>query len=162
MQNFSHLNKDGKPEMVDVSDKAVTAREAVARATVILGQDILAALRHDGFITKKGSIVQTAVIAGTMAVKRTADVIPLCHNIPISSVKISIEEDIGPAVLREGAMTIECRVRTTGQTGVEMEALHGASVAALTIYDMCKSRSHAIRIEGLHLVSKRGGKSDFG
>ncbi|MEM1357736.1 MAG: cyclic pyranopterin monophosphate synthase MoaC [Bacteroidota bacterium] len=153
--SFTHLNNDGKPEMVDVGDKAITTRVAVAECTVVLGEAIMAELQERGYNTKKGSIIQTAVIAGTMAVKQTWSVIPLCHAIPISSCKINIE---GAAA---GAMTVTCQVRTEGRTGVEMEALHGASVAALTIYDMCKAMSHAIRIEGLQLVSKTGGKSDY-
>ena len=141
--------------MVDVGDKAVTTRIATAAATVVLGEDILAQLTQDGFNSKKGSIVHTAIIAGTQAVKQTWSVIPLCHAIPISSCKIDIQG------ADAGAMIVECTVRTEGKTGVEMEALHGATVAALTIYDMCKAMSHAIHIENIHLVSKTGGKSDY-
>jgi len=154
---FSHLTPDGRPQMVDVGDKAVTTRVAVAEATVILGEDIMAELAGSEFNTKKGSIIQTAVLAGTMAVKQTWATIPLCHAIPISGCSV----DVVPAGGDAGAMTIRCAVRTEGRTGVEMEALHGASVAALTIYDMCKSMSHGIRIENIHLVSKTGGKSDY-
>lgn len=141
--------------MVDVGDKSVTTRVAVAECFVVLGEAIMSELSERGFNTKKGSIIQTAVIAGTMAVKQTWAVIPLCHQIPVSSVKINV------AGADAGAMKVSCQVRTEGKTGVEMEALHGASVAALTIYDMCKALSHAIRIEGLQLVSKTGGKSDY-
>lgn len=143
--------------MVDVGDKAVTTRVAVASATVVVGEAILAELTESGFNSKKGSIIHTAIIAGTQAVKQTWSVIPLCHAIPISSCKIYIGTEGAAA----GAMNVECRVRTEGKTGVEMEALHGASVAALTIYDMCKAMSHDIRIEGIHLMSKTGGKSDY-
>ncbi|MEL7159445.1 MAG: cyclic pyranopterin monophosphate synthase MoaC [Bacteroidota bacterium] len=153
--SFTHLNKDGKPEMVDVGDKSVNTRVAVAECFVILGETIMEELSEQGFNTKKGSIIQTAVIAGTMAVKQTWAVIPLCHQIPVSSVKVFIEG------ADAGAMKVSCKVRTEGKTGVEMEALHGASIAALTIYDMCKAMSHAIRIEGLQLVSKTGGKNDY-
>ena len=115
----------------------------------------MAALSANDFNSKKGSIIQTAVIAGTMAVKQTWSVIPLCHAIPIMGCSV----DIGGA--DAGALKVICIVRTEGKTGVEMEALHGASVAALTIYDMCKSMSHDIHIEGLRLMSKTGGKSDY-
>jgi len=153
--DFTHLNKDGKPEMVDVGDKAITTRIAVAECTVVLGEAIMTALEEQGFNTKKGSIIQTAVLAGTMAVKQTWSVIPLCHAIPISGCTLNVTG------ADAGTMHVTCQVRTEGRTGVEMEALHGASVAALTIYDMCKSMSHDIRIEGLQLVSKTGGKSDY-
>lgn len=157
---FTHLNKDGKPEMVDVGDKSVTTRVAIAECYVVLGEEIMTALSANDFNSKKGSIIQTAVIAGTMAVKQTWSVIPLCHAIPIMGCNL----DISPAedqALTAGALKVICKVRTEGKTGVEMEALHGASVAALTIYDMCKSMSHDIHIEGLRLVSKTGGKSDY-
>ncbi len=152
---LSHLNKDGLPEMVDVADKAVTTRIAEAECTVVLGEAIMAELGANGFSTKKGSVVQTAVIAGTMAVKQTWSVIPLCHALDISSVKFDVQGE------GAGAMKVKCKVKTAGRTGVEMEALHGASVAALTIYDMCKAMSHAIEITDLRLVSKTGGKSDY-
>jgi cyclic pyranopterin phosphate synthase len=153
---FTHLDAEGRPAMVDVSDKQITQRTATAQARVVLGQSILDELRSNDFSTKKGSIIQTAVIAATMAVKQTWSVIPLCHPLPIQGCKVDISPD------GEDALLIHCTVKTEGKTGVEMEALHGASVAALTIYDMCKAMSHAIRIESLQLVSKRGGKSDFG
>lgn len=149
--------------MVDVGDKAITTRVAVAEATVVLGADILRELTDNDFNSKKGSIVQTAVLAGTMAVKNTWATIPLCHAIPISGCKVDVQAvdgDDRPEELRD-ALKVTCQVRTEGRTGVEMEALHGATVAALTIYDMCKSMSHGIRIEGIHLVSKTGGKSDY-
>lgn len=149
--------------MVDVGDKAVTTRVATAAATVLLGPAILAELTESGFNSKKGSIIHTAIIAGTQAVKHTWSVIPLCHAIPIQGCSITIspvesKEESGSAA---GAMIVECTVRTEGQTGVEMEALHGATVAGLTIYDMCKAMSHDIRLENIHLVSKTGGKSEY-
>lgn len=153
--SFTHLNDDGKPQMVDVGDKAITTRVAVAEATVVLGEAIIRELENNDFNSKKGSITQTAIIAGTMAVKQTWATIPLCHAIPISGCSVDIKG------ANAGSMTVICEVRTEGRTGVEMEALHGATVAALTIYDMCKSMSHAIRIENVHLVSKTGGKSDY-
>ncbi len=152
---LTHLNKDGLPQMVDVADKAITTRIAVAECTVVLGEAIMQELGENDFSTKKGSVIQTAVIAGTMAVKQTWSVIPLCHALDISSVTF----EIGGA--NAGAMKVSCKVKTAGRTGVEMEALHGASVAALTIYDMCKAMSHDIEITGLRLVSKTGGKSDY-
>ncbi|MFT4686754.1 MAG: cyclic pyranopterin phosphate synthase [Neolewinella sp.] len=152
---LSHLNKDGLPEMVDVGDKAITTRVAEAECTVVLGEAIMTELGANDFTTKKGSVTQTAIIAGTMAVKQTWSVIPLCHALDISSVKFDVQ---GAGA---GAMNVRCKVRTEGRTGVEMEALHGASVAALTIYDMCKAMSHDIEITGLRLVSKTGGKSDY-
>lgn len=152
---FTHLNDSGKPQMVDVSEKQITRRTAIARARVNLGAEILGELERQDFTTKKGSILQTAIVAGTMAVKQTWSVIPLCHALPIHGCEISIE---GGAA---GKLEILCSVTTEGKTGVEMEALHGASIAALTVYDMCKSMSHAIAIEDLRLLSKRGGKSDY-
>ena len=153
---FTHLSPSGKPQMVDIGDKAVTTRVAVAEATVVLGEKIMAALTAEGFNSKKGSITQTAILAGTMAVKNTWATIPLCHAIPVSGCSLNVVQGADA-----GAMKVTCEVRTDGKTGVEMEALHGATVAALTIYDMCKAMSHAIRIENVHLVSKTGGKSDY-
>ncbi len=152
---FTHLDAAGRPAMVDVGDKSVTKRSATAEARVVLGSKIMATLRGAGFSTKKGSITQTAIIAATMAVKQTWSVIPLCHPLAINGVAVDVTED------GEEALHVRCTVRTEGKTGVEMEALHGASIAALTIYDMCKAMSHAITIDQLRLVQKRGGKSDF-
>ena len=141
--------------MVDVGDKAVTKRTATAGCRVVLGAEIMAELRRGDFSTKKGSVIQTAVIAATMAVKQTSTVIPLCHPLPINGCRVDIDDD------GAGALLVRCTVRTEGKTGVEMEALHGASVAALTIYDMCKAMSHDIEIQDLRLHEKRGGKSDY-
>ncbi len=141
--------------MVDVSGKSVTKRSATAAARVVLGKQIMQELTGSDFVTKKGSITQTAIIAATMAVKQTWSVIPLCHPLPIQGCQVTVDP------LDEDSLHITCTVTTEGKTGVEMEALHGASVAALTIYDMCKAMSHAIAIDGLRLVQKRGGKSDF-
>lgn len=152
---YSHLNERDEPGMVDISKKEDSARMAVAEVTVELGPDITAELAQTDFQTKKGSIIQTAVIAGTMAAKRTADTIPLCHQIPLSSIKI------GVAVIPERGLKVTASVKTQAPTGVEMEALHAASVAALTVYDMCKSRGHGINITDLRLLEKRGGKSDY-
>lgn len=152
--SLSHLDKDGMPGMVDVSAKQVTHRIASATGKVKVGAEVMATLKKEGFHTKKGSIAQIAVIAGTMAVKNTYNTIPLCHQIPIASCKIFVEPyDTG--------FDIRCTVKTNSQTGVEMEALHGVSTAALTIYDMCKALSHDMIIDEIRLESKTGGKSDY-
>lgn len=151
---FSHLDAQGDPGMVDISHKATSVRIAEASGRVELPLEVMQALAEHGFETKKGSITQTAIIAATMAVKNTFQVIPLCHQIPIASCKINIEA-------KENNFEISCRVKTQGQTGVEMEALHGVSVAALTIYDMCKAMSQDIIISNIRLEQKSGGKSDY-
>ncbi len=140
--------------MVDVSEKQITARVATASGRIQLGKEVIAILAKDGFNTKKGSIAQTAIIAGTMAVKNTYNTIPLCHQIPIASCKFDIQPD-------EEGFGISCTVKTNSQTGVEMEALHGVSVAALTIYDMCKALSHDMVISNIQLDKKTGGKTDY-
>ena len=141
--------------MVDVGDKVVTKRTATAVARVRLGSAIMRELSQGDFTTKKGSVIQTAIIAGTMAVKQTWSVIPLCHPLSINGCKLTVDP------LEDDGFLVHCTVSTEGKTGVEMEALHGASVAALTVYDMCKALSHDISIEELRLVEKRGGKSDY-
>ena len=156
MAQLTHLDGDGRPRMVDVSEKAVTARVATASARVILGTDVRDQLAQAGYATKKGSIAQIAIIAGTQAIKQTWSVIPLCHALPISGCRITVEPEADVPALR-----IECTVKTTGQTGVEMEALHGATVAALTVYDMTKALSHDVRITDVQLEHKSGGKRDF-
>lgn len=142
--------------MVNVGTKAVTRRTAHAVAVVAL-PEALAALLQDGEIqTKKGPVFQTAIIAGTMGAKRTSDLIPLCHPLPLEDCKIEIVPD---ASHRE--LTIHCRVQTEAKTGVEMEALTGATIAALTLYDMGKAVSHGIVIREVKLLEKTGGKSDY-
>lgn len=155
-RHLSHVDADGRPRMVDVSDKQATARVAVAQARVRFPADVARRLRDDELVSAKGSIVDTAVIAGTMAVKRTAELIPFCHPLPIDGCRIAIDwcDDV--------ALAIRCEVRTTHRTGVEMEALTGASVAALTVYDMCKALSHDIAIGDVRLLAKRGGRHDVG
>lgn len=153
-KKLSHLDKDGMPGMVDVSMKAVTSREAKASGKIIIGEKVMKILAKDDFNTKKGSIAQIAVIAGTMAVKNTYNTIPLCHQIPISSCKIFVNPT-------HDSFEIECVVKTNSQTGVEMEALHGVSTAALTIYDMCKALTHDMEIADIRLEKKTGGKRDF-
>ena len=153
---LTHLDERGRPAMVDVSAKAVTARQALAQCRVRFPADVAAQLRGSGLRSAKGAIVDTAVIAGTMAVKRTHELIPFCHPLPIDGVRIDIDWQ------GERELRIDCLVRTTHRTGVEMEALTGATVAALTVYDMCKALSHAIVLGPAKLVGKRGGKHDFG
>jgi cyclic pyranopterin phosphate synthase len=138
--------------MVDVSAKTSTTRTAVAEARVELGAEIIARFENDDLKGPKGPVLQTAIIAGTMAVKKTSELIPFCHPLPIDHCTFEI-------VRHATGLTIRCEVTTTGKTGVEMEAMTGASVAALTVYDMCKALNKAIRIQDLHLVSKTGGKS---
>ncbi|MCW0388598.1 Cyclic pyranopterin monophosphate synthase [Xanthomonas sacchari] len=153
---LTHLDPQGLPAMVDVSAKAATARVAVAEAQVRFPARVAAQLRADALRSAKGGIVDTAVIAGTMAVKRTHELIPFCHPLPIDGCRFAIDWR-SPQVLG-----IECTVRTVHRTGVEMEALTGASVAALTVYDMCKALTHAMTIGPVRLVGKRGGKRDVG
>ena len=140
--------------MVDVSNKAVSAREAHARSVVKLPDDVLSQVAGDEIATKKGPVFATAIIAGVMAAKKTHELIPFCHPLGLDSCKVSIELDGGRAI-------IDCRCKITHKTGVEMEALTGASVAALTIYDMLKALSHDIVISETRLMAKSGGKRDF-
>jgi len=140
--------------MVDVSDKRVSEREAHARSLVRLPDEVLSHITDEEISTKKGPVFATAIIAGVMAAKRTHELIPFCHSLGLDSCKIAIEIDGDNAV-------IDCRCKVTHKTGVEMEALTGASVAALTIYDMLKALSHDIVISETRLMSKTGGKQDF-
>lgn len=151
---FSHLSTDNQANMVDVSSKNASLRTAKARAHVLLGEDIASKLVDRELHLPKGPVFQTAILAGIMGAKKTADLIPLCHALPIDKVQINIELDNHTAV-------IECEVRTFGKTGVEMEALTAVSVAALTIYDMCKALSHDITIGSIQLLEKSGGKNDY-
>ena len=155
-KTLTHLDADGRPAMVDVSGKASTAREALATCRVRFPADVARELKRTGLRSAKGGIVDTAIIAGTMAVKRTHELIPFCHPLPIDGCRLAVDWD-GDAALR-----IDCQVRTVHRTGVEMEALTGATVAALTVYDMCKALSHAIVLGPAKLVGKRGGKRDVG
>lgn len=142
--------------MVDVSSKAATLREALAECRVRFPADVAAQLRASAMKSAKGGIVETAIVAGTLAVKRTHELIPFCHPLPLDGCRIAIEWT-GDRDLR-----IACRVRTTHRTGVEMEALTGATVAALTVYDMCKALSQRLVIGPARVVGKRGGRRDFG
>ncbi|MES2795932.1 MAG: cyclic pyranopterin monophosphate synthase MoaC [Bacteroidota bacterium] len=153
-KSFSHLDENSNPSMVDVSDKIETKRIAIAQSVVILNEEIMKMMVNGDIQTKKGAVFQTAIIAGTMGAKRTSDLIPLCHPIGLDSCKFTIEAS-GNKVL------INCTCSLTAKTGVEMEALMGASIAALTIYDMCKAFSHDIIIKETKLIEKKGGKSDY-
>ncbi|RYF63545.1 MAG: cyclic pyranopterin monophosphate synthase MoaC [Cytophagaceae bacterium] len=151
---LTHLTPEGNPAMVDVGAKSVSKRTAKARSIVTLGENILQHLEGGDIQTRKGPVFQTARIAGTMAAKRTDDLIPLCHSLGLDGCSFDIRT--------EGAdVYIECTVSVEGKTGVEMEALVGASIAALTVYDMCKALSHDIVIRETRLLEKTGGKRDF-
>jgi cyclic pyranopterin monophosphate synthase len=149
--DFTHV-RDGLPSMVDVSGKSPAKRTAVAEVRVELGGNIIARFENHDLRGPKGPVLQTAIIAGTMAVKKTGDLIPFCHPLPVDHCAFEITPD-------ECGLVIRCEVVTTGKTGVEMEAMTGASVAALTVYDMCKAMNKGIRIHDLRLLSKTGGKS---
>jgi len=149
---LTHVGSDGRPRMVDVGAKSATRREAVAEVVVRFPPKIAKQLRAQDLRSAKGPVIDTAIIAGTMAVKRTHELIPFCHPLPIEHCRIEI------AFASKTDLSIRCTVALTHKTGVEMEALTGASVAALTVYDMCKALSHEIVIDGLHLVEKSGGK----
>jgi cyclic pyranopterin phosphate synthase len=153
-RTFSHVDEQGNPTMVDVGAKTPTQRVAKAMATVVLTQEIMDHLQGQDIQTKKGPVFQTAITAGIMAVKKTSELIPLCHPLAIENCKVEISP-------REIEVDIICTVSVSGKTGVEMEALTGASVAALTIYDMCKAFSHDLRIKETKLLEKTGGKNDF-
>jgi cyclic pyranopterin phosphate synthase len=152
MSSFTHIDAANRPTMVDVGDKAVTRRVAIAQSRVRFPADVAHALRTQGFSTSKGPVFQTAIIAGVMAAKRTHELIPFCHPLGLENCKVAIDMDGDDAV-------IACTAAVQGKTGVEMEALTGASIAALTIYDMCKALSHEIEIGPTRLLSKSGGRS---
>jgi cyclic pyranopterin phosphate synthase len=149
---FTHFDRAGNAVMVDVSGKAVTARTATARVRVVMEAATLAMIQQGS--AKKGDVLGVARVAGIMGAKCTANLIPLCHPLPITSVTVDLEPDAAANVV-----DITATVRTTGQTGVEMEALTAASVAALTVYDMCKAVDRSMRIDGLRVTHKAGGKS---
>lgn len=155
-KSFSHLDAQNRPTMVNVGEKIVTKRTAHAVAVVSLPSELTELLREGEIQSKKGPIFQTAILAGVMGAKKTSELIPLCHPLPLEDCQIEITPD---AVNRE--VTIHCRVQTHAKTGVEMEALTGVSVAALTLYDMAKAVSHGIEIKSVRLIEKTGGKSDY-
>lgn len=151
---LSHVDDSGKAKMVDVSNKDTSVRSATASGKVEFPPEVFEILSGRDFLSKKGSIIQTAVIAGIQAVKKTWELIPLCHQLNLSKIDITI-------VPIKNTLQIHCKVKCTERTGVEMEALTGVSVSALTIYDMCKALSHEIRITDVQLNEKTGGKHDF-
>jgi cyclic pyranopterin phosphate synthase len=151
---LTHLTARNQPTMVDVGDKDVTRRVASAEARIRLPRAVLLALRKTGHRTKKGPIFDTAIIAGVMAAKRTSELIPFCHPLVLDNCKL----EVGAA---PGGIRIVCTVSVQGRTGEEMEALTGATVAALTVYDMCKALSHDLEITGVRLLAKTGGKYNY-
>jgi cyclic pyranopterin monophosphate synthase len=151
---FTHIHPSGNPQMVDVSKKKATERMAKAQAIVFLGKEIISRMKGDELITKKGPVFQTAIIAGVMGAKKTSELIPFCHPLGLEDVQIKI-------TIKKTKAIIESMAKVTGKTGVEMEALTAASIAALTVYDMCKVLSHNIIIEEIKLMQKTGGKRDF-
>ncbi len=150
MKKLTHVDKAGRARMVDISGKKPTVRTAAARAFVSMSEKVRSAVEKGGLA--KGDALGVARVAGVMAAKKTPELIPLCHPIALSDIDVDVE-------LADGGVEIVARVRTTDRTGVEMEALVAASVAALTIYDMCKALDKSIRIEAVELLSKSGGKT---
>jgi cyclic pyranopterin phosphate synthase len=150
---LSHVDAKNRPTMVDVGDKAVTTRTATARAVVVFPPEV-DVRSGEALRSKKGPVFDTAIIAGVMAAKRTHELIPFCHPIALEDCKIVIDCDANEVI-------IECSVRATHKTGVEMEALTGATTAALTVYDMCKALTHGIAIREVVLLAKSGGKRDY-
>lgn len=152
---FSHVDENHQPQMVNIGDKPVTHRTARARAIVILPDEVLALLDDGDIRGKKGPVFQTAILAGTIAAKKTSELIPLCHPLGLEDCRITI------SLNERKELVVECRTELHGKTGVEMEALTGAAVAALTVYDMCKGVSRDIVIQEVRLIEKTGGKSDL-
>lgn len=155
MSDFTHINKKNNPKMVNVSEKKITKRTAIAKATMFLGKEVISHFANDELITKKGPVFQTAIIAGIQAVKKTSDLIPMCHPLLINGVDIDI------TIVDSEHLEVFCEVTIEGKTGVEMEALTGVNITCLTIYDMCKSISQKMLIKEVKLLKKTGGKSDI-
>jgi cyclic pyranopterin phosphate synthase len=156
VKTFSHLDPQNRPAMVNVGAKPVTRRTAHAVAVVSLPAELLALLKDGEIATKKGPIFHTAILAGVMGAKKTSELIPLCHPLPLEDCQIEIVPDAA-----RSEIAIHCRVQTEAKTGVEMEALTGATVAALAFYDMAKAVTHGIEIKSVRLLEKTGGKSDY-
>lgn len=154
MNEFTHINEEGLAAMVDISGKKISQRKAVARSIIVLPDEVAEKLIDNDIKTKKGSVFQTAIIAGIMAAKKTGELIPLCHSLGLDNCEIEIQ-------IHKQELVIECTATITAKTGVEMEALMGATIAALTVYDMCKALSHDIVIKEIKLMEKTGGKNDF-
>lgn len=151
---FSHLDADRRPTMVDIGGKMASKRTAVAEARVLFPPAVAAALRDSGMRSPKGPVFDTAIVAGVMGAKRTHELIPFCHPLGLEDCQIAID-------LVDDSALIRCTVSVHHKTGVEMEALTGASIAALTVYDMCKALSHDIVISATRLLTKTGGKSGY-
>ncbi len=154
MNKFTHIDNSGDAKMVNVGEKVDSARFAKARAVVFLPNNVMEELKSLDFQTKKGSVFQTAIIAGIMGAKKTPELIPLCHPLSLNQINVEI-------TYKDDLIEIICSAALSGKTGVEMEALTGASIAALTIYDMCKAMSHQIVIKEIELLEKTGGKNDY-
>ncbi len=157
--NFTHLDSSNNPQMVDVGEKKPSKRFAHARSIISAPIEVTNNFSDGELHSKKGPVFQTAIIAGNMAIKKTAELIPLCHNITLDSCKIEISLAKNPDDQEE--IIVDSYVSTESKTGVEMEALTGATIAALTIYDMCKAISKGIIIKDTKLIKKSGGKSDY-
>jgi len=155
MGDFSHIDQKGLPAMVNVGDKKISQRSATARSIVVLPEEVIKKMDGGEIRTKKGAVFQTAIIAGIMAAKKAGELIPLCHPLGLNNCSIRINFN------KPNELIIECTTDIEAKTGVEMEALVGASIAALTVYDMCKSFSHDIVIKETRLMKKTGGKKDF-
>ena len=155
MSKLSHIDKQNRPTMVDVSHKVATDRTAHARAVVEFPADVADRFSDGDIQTAKGPVFTTAIIAGVMAAKRTHELIPFCHPLGLSNCKVVIEMD------DDKRAVIDCHCKVHHRTGIEMEALTGASIAALTVYDMCKALSHQIVIRETRLIAKTGGKQDY-
>ncbi len=155
MSDFTHLNEQGQPSMVNVAAKEVTTRTAKARSVVVMPEEIMRHFVNGDILSKKGAVFQTAIVAGIMAAKKTGELIPLCHPLGLDNCNIEV------SVNDRGEVVIDCTTTISAKTGIEMEALVGASIAALTIYDMCKAMSHDIVIKETKLMEKTGGKRDF-
>lgn len=152
---FTHIGDKNQPKMVNVGDKKITKRKATAKAIMFLGEEIIGHFQNDELVTKKGPVFQTAIIAGIQGVKKTSELIPMCHPLLINGVEIDIE------IIDQEHIEIICEVSIEGKTGVEMEALTGANITALTVYDMCKAISQKMVIKEVKLLEKSGGKSDI-
>jgi cyclic pyranopterin phosphate synthase len=153
-KKFTHIDASGNPTMVDVSEKKITKRTAKAQATVNVGEEIIGLIQGDELITKKGPVFQTSIIAGVMGAKNTSSLIPFCHPLALEDCQVKIN-------VKGNSIIIDSIATVTAKTGVEMEALTAVTVAALTVYDMCKALSHNIIIEEIKLMEKTGGKKDF-
>lgn len=153
-KKLTHVDESGLPKMVDVSGKAVTLRTAKAQAVIDVGDEILSLIKNDELVTKKGPVFQTAIVAGVLGAKRTSELIPFCHPVGLDDCQVKIQ-------VKNKKIVVDTMAVVQAKTGIEMEALTAASIAALTIYDMCKALSHDITIEVIRLMEKTGGKNDF-